>query len=116
MGLMVKASQGYVVGGVPDYIPYTAVTCNASSVPACSPTVSDLGLKLLRSHFEQRDGNGTKFGTCVTKNTATECGGDVGGFIIPDTIGVTTEGQLQLVENAATVNGHLVYDPVQRPQ
>ena len=64
MGLMVKASQAYVVSGVPDYIPYTAVTCNASTLPSCSPTVSDLGLKLLRSHYEQRDGNGTKIGTC----------------------------------------------------
>ncbi len=117
VGLMVKASQGYVVGGVPDYIPYTAVTCNASSVPACSPTVSDLGLKMLRSHFEQRYGNGTKIGTCATtKNTATECGGDAGGLIIPDTIGVTTYEQLQLIQNAVTVNGHLVYDPVARPQ
>jgi hypothetical protein len=116
IGLVVKASQAYVVSSVPDYIPYTAVTCNATTVPSCSPTVSDLGLKLLRSHYEQRDGNGTKFGTAVTKNTATEGGGDMGGFIIPDTIGVTTEGQLQLVGNAATVNGHLVYDPVQRPQ
>jgi hypothetical protein len=114
---VVKASQAYVVSSVPDYIPYTAVTCTASSVPACSPTVSDLGLKLLRSHYEQRDGNGTKLGTCTPiKNTATECGGDMGGFIIPNSIGVTTYAQLQLVQNTTTANGHDVYEPVQRPQ
>ncbi len=114
VGAMVKASQGYVVGGVPDYIPYVAVTCNATSTPACSPTVTDVGLKLLRSHYEQRDGNGVKLGGCATiKNTTTECGGDAGGFIIPTTIGATTSSQLQLVQNETAAGD---FSPVARPK
>lgn len=116
VGYVIKASQAYVVSSVPDYIPYTAVTCNATSVPSCSPTVSDLGLKLLRSHYEQRFGNGTKIGTATVKNTSTEGGGDMGGFIIPNTIGVTTYEQLQLVQNTTIQNGHTSYDPAVRPQ
>jgi hypothetical protein len=112
LGLLVKASQAYVVAAVPDYIPYVAVTCSASTHPACSPTVSDLGLKLLRSHYEQEDGNGVELGAAGVATNSPEKGGDMGGIIIPNTIGVTTYKQVQVVTNSAADGG---FAPVVRP-
>jgi len=109
---LVNASNAYVVSAVPDYIPVKAVTCTSTSVPACSPTVADLGMKLLRSHYEQRFGNGTEIGKTTAIENSPENGGDMGGMIIPDTIGVTTYKQIQIVQNqTATSMG-----PVARPQ
>jgi len=108
---LVKASQAFVVSSVPDYVPYTAVTC--SSCNGTGVTISDLGLKLLRSHYEQRDGNGNELGkTTAIENEPTENGGDMGGLIIPTAIGVTTEKQLQIVQSGTATN----LSPVARPQ
>jgi hypothetical protein len=113
LAALVKASNAYVVSSVPDYIPVKAVTCNSTSVPACSPAIADLGLKLLRSHYEQRDGNGLELGkTTAIVNEPTENGGDMGGMIIPDAIGVTTEQQTQLVQNQTSTS----LGPVARPK
>lgn len=108
---LVKASQAYVVSSVPDYVPSTAVTCTDCN--GTTTTISDLGLKLLRSHYEQHDGNGVELGkTTAIANEPTENGGDMGGMIIPTTIGVTTEKQLQLVQNATETS----LGPVARPK
>jgi hypothetical protein len=85
---LVKASNTFVVNDVPDYVPATAV-----------PGTTDLGLKLLRSHYQQRSGAGANLGAGPVSNSP-EKGGDMGGYIIPTTIGVSTYKQTQLIQNA----------------
>jgi hypothetical protein len=78
-------------------------------------TISDLGLKLVRSHYQQYDGNSVKLGTAAT--VADTCnipekGGDMGGMIIPTTIGVTTSKRCSLIQSS-TPDGGL--SPAVRP-
>ena len=98
---LVKASNVFVVTSVPDYVPAVAV--------AGTP---DLGLKLLRSHYQQKAGNGANLGFGPVGNSP-EKGGDMGGYILPTTIGVTTYKQIQLIQNATPDNSSL--GPVARP-
>jgi hypothetical protein len=96
---LVKASNIFVVNDVPDYVPAGLVA-----------GTTDLGIKLLRSHYQQKDGAGTLLGSAPV-NTP-EKGGDMGGYIIPTLIGVTTFQQTQLIQNANSVNSNL--GPVER--
>src|SRR5580698_232226 len=98
---LVRASNIFVVNDVPDYVPATAVA-----------GTTDLGLKLLRSHYQQKDGNGTLLGPAPA-NTPTELGGDMGGSILPTTIGVTTAQQLALIQSSTSNASSL--GPVTRP-
>jgi len=101
---LVNSGQQFVVTSVPDYIPFKATTVGG---------ISDLGVKLLRSHYEQRDGNGLELGkTTAIVNEPTENGGDMGGFIVPTTIGVTAEQQIQVIQNQTATS----LGPVARPQ
>jgi hypothetical protein len=86
---LIKASNSFVVTSVPDYVPAGVVAGTL-----------DLGLKLLRSHYQQKDGAGVLLGAGPVAN-APEKGGDMGGFIIPTTIGVTTSKQIQLIQNGS---------------
>ena len=102
-GALAAASNKYVVSTTPDYVPYNAATVGGTT---------DLGLKLLRSHYQQRDGAGVNLGkSCpsaclpVYNATATENGGDMGGMIIPTTIGTTTYEQIQLVSSSTPDGG-----------
>jgi len=97
---LVKASNIYVVNDTPDYVPAAAVS-----------GTTDLGLKLLRSHYQQKDGAGTLLGSAPANSP--EKGGDMGGYIIPTLIGVTTFQQTQLIQNANAENSNL--GPVERP-
>jgi hypothetical protein len=96
---LVKASNIFVVNDVPDYVPAGLVA-----------GTTDLGIKLLRSHYQQKDGAGTLLGSAPV-NTP-EKGGDMGGYIIPTLIGVTTFQQTQLIQNANSANSNL--GPVER--
>jgi len=87
---LANASNKFVVTSVPDYVPAKAVTGVTGA--------AELGLKLLRSHYQQEDGAGVKLGKAGV-NTP-ETGGDMGGMIIPTTIGVTTEKQAQIVQRS----------------
>jgi hypothetical protein len=123
---LVTASNRYAVGDVPDYIPFAAVTLSASTTPACATTVTDTGLKLLRSHYDQLNGDGYVLAqSCTTgggvsaitgckapENEPTEYGGDMGGMIIPTTIGLTLEIKTQVVQSS-TPDGGL--GPAPRP-
>jgi hypothetical protein len=84
---LINAAQKGVVNQVPDYVPAKAV-----------PGTTDLGIKLLRSHYQQTDGSGALLGG-APQNQPTEIGGDMGGAIIPTAIGVTTENQTSLIQN-----------------
>src|SRR5262249_52864934 len=87
---LANASNQFVVGAVPEYVPAVAVIAGGTIDP---------GLKLLRSHYQQKDGSnppiniGAKPGTLPDGCNVPEKGGDMGGMIIPTTIGVTTEKQ-----------------------
>src|SRR5246127_1293661 len=96
---LVNASQKYVVINTPDYVPFKAV----SAVGSLGKTVADLGLKLVRSHYQQYDGANVKLGTFATVAdtcNVPEKGGDMGGMIIPTTIGVTTEKRCSMVQSS----------------
>jgi len=86
------ASNKYVVSNTPDYVPAAAVTCNSTACPGWrGVALADLGLKLVRSHYQQYDGANVKLGSFATvPDTCNipEKGGDMGGWIIPTTVGV----------------------------
>jgi hypothetical protein len=108
---LVNASNKYVVINTPDYVSYKAVTALGS----LGKNVADLGLKLVRSHYQQYDGASVKLGTAATVAdtcNVPEKGGDMGGLIIPTTIGVTTEKRCSIVQHG-TADGALA--PAIRP-
>jgi len=100
---LAKASNKFVVQGIPDYVPALAVA---------GLTTKELGLKLLRSHYQQKDGNGTNLGAGPAGNVP-EKGGDMGGAIIPTLIGVTTQKQTQLIQSSNSDSSSL--GPALRP-
>jgi len=106
-----NASQAFVVSSVPDYVPVGGVTC--TNCNGTGVTITDVGLKLLRSHYVQRDGNGFIFGAATAVNEPTEAAGDMGGLIIPTTTGVTSETKTQIVQQGSPETG---LDPIARPQ
>lgn len=73
---VIESSQSFVVTSVPDYIPATAVkvTINGKSF-------TDPGVALIRSHYQQTDGNGNPLGPKPVNAGKTEAGGDMGGCI-----------------------------------
>jgi len=99
---LANASNKYVVTSVPDYVPAKAVTGVSG--------ITELGLKLLRSHYVQKDGSGKQLGRPA--GNVPETGGDMGGMIIPTSIGATTEKQLQIVQSSDADGS---YGPVVRP-
>jgi hypothetical protein len=104
---LAKASNKYVVINTPDYVPAAAVT---GQVGTDGKAIAELGLKLVRSHYQQKDGNSVALGKAPTN--VPEAGGDMGGMIIPTTIGVTTEKQVKIVQGS-TPGGDL--GPALRP-
>jgi hypothetical protein len=96
------ASNKYVVSNTPDYVPGAAVTCTPSTCPGLlTGTIADLGLKLVRSHYQQYDGTNVKLGLFATAPdtcNVPEKGGDMGGWIIPTTIGVVLEKRCSNVQ------------------
>ena len=99
---LVTASNKFAVSAVPDYVPFGAVTAGGTA---------DLGLKLVRSHYQQKDGAGVNIGAGPPTNIP-EKGGDMGGMIIPNTIGVTTSKQIQIMQSSDSNGG---FGPVKRP-
>jgi hypothetical protein len=96
---LAKASNKYVVINTPDYVPAAAVT----AVGSLGKTIADLGLKLVRSHYQQYDGANVKIGAFATAAdtcNVPEKGGDMGGMIIPTTIGVTTEKRCSMIQSS----------------
>jgi hypothetical protein len=70
---LVKDSQAYVVTTTPDYVPATKTVAGG---------ITDPGLELVRSHYQQYDGAGTALGAAPVNCGTTEAGGDVGGWIL----------------------------------
>jgi len=100
---LITNAQKNVVAEVPDFIPYTAVTCPHTAGAATPwfvcPTggattgVKDPGLLVLRAHYLQTDGAGTVINTGTVSNythgAVLEAGGDMGGTIFNCTVQTT---------------------------
>jgi hypothetical protein len=71
---LVLKSQAFVVTSVPDYIPFAKTTAGG---------ITDPGLLLVRSHYQQYDGAGDLIGATPVNFGTTEAGGDMGGVILP---------------------------------
>ncbi|MFZ3262366.1 MAG: hypothetical protein WA172_00050 [Terriglobales bacterium] len=102
LSMLVKNSNKYAVGYVPDYIPFSAVpaqTVGSHSVPA------DPGMKILRSHYQQMDGAGNLLGPAPVNTGAKEAGGDMGGQIL---FTLTTNGEDAIVNQVQGPGGFQV--------
>jgi len=97
---LAKAASVGVVNIVPDYVPAAIVT-----------GTTDLGIKLLRSHYQQIDGAGVLLGKAPVNSP--EAGGDMGGAIIPTLIGVTTYKETKLIQSSNSDSSSL--GPAARP-
>jgi len=77
---VVASSQAFVVTSVPDYVPATS-----TKVTIGGKSFTDPGLTLIRSHYQQTDGNGNPIGKAGVNSGKTESGGDQGGAILSNT-------------------------------
>ena len=105
---LIVAAEKQAVLTTPDFVPETAQAITAAANPF-GYAITDKGLLLLRSHYQQYDGAGVDIGVAaVNEPTASEKGGDMGGLVIPTSIGVTlsasaasnTENQHQIVQSS----------------
>jgi hypothetical protein len=71
---LVKEAQEFVVTSVPDFVPFVKTTAGG---------ITDPGLLLVRSHYQQYDGSGTLIGAAPVNSGTKEAGGDFGGTILP---------------------------------
>jgi hypothetical protein len=110
---MINVAEQQVVDNTPDFVPVGKVAVTAAENPA-GYAITDNGLLLLRSHYQQYDGAGVNIGSsAVNDPTTSERGGDMGGLIIPTSIGVTgltpasedTENQVQVVQSSSSDGG-----------
>jgi hypothetical protein len=81
---LVKVAQAFVVTSVPDFVPFVKTTAGG---------ITDPGLLLVRSHYQQYDGGGTLIGVAPVNSGKTEAGGDLGGEILPSTSTTTQNVQ-----------------------
>jgi hypothetical protein len=70
---LVKAAQAFAVSSIPDFVPF---------VKTIAGGVTDPGLLVVRSHYQQYDGAGTFIGAAPVNSGTTEAGGDFGGEIL----------------------------------
>jgi hypothetical protein len=105
---LISAAEKQAVVTTPDFVPVSKEAVTAAENPL-GYAITDNGLLLLRSHYQQVDGAGVAIGALpVNEPTASEKGGDMGGMIIPTSIGVTglanaakdTENQVNLVQSS----------------
>ena len=80
------AAQSFADGNTPDFVPVVAIAANVNT-----GAVTDPGLQLLRSHYQEIDGNGVTIGAKPINDSATgDKGGDVAGCILHATPGTTS--------------------------
>ena len=81
---LVKAAQTFAVTSVPDFVPFVKTVAGG---------ITDPGLTLVHSHYQQYDGAGTTIGAAPV-NSGAEAGGDLGGQILSPAT-ATTKQQVQ---------------------
>jgi len=106
---LIATSNTYVVTSVPDYIPAGKVVTPANSTCGTA-AYTDLGLQLVRSHYQQFDGNGAALGGApafpgTSSSNTTGPGGDMGGMIIPTTLGAATAYQTYVTQSGDASGG-----------
>jgi hypothetical protein len=110
---LITAAEKQAVLTTPDFVPVAKQTITAAE-NSFGYAITDNGLLLLRSHYQQYDGAGVKIGVAaVNEPTASEKGGDMGGLIIPTAVGVTglataakdSENQIQIVQSSSSTGG-----------
>ena len=106
---LITTSNTYVVTSVPDYIPAGKVVTLANSTCGTA-AYTDLGLLLVRSHYQQFDGNGAALGGAppfpgTTTSNTTGVGGDMGGMIIPTALGSVTAWQTYMTQSGDANGG-----------
>jgi hypothetical protein len=79
---LAKAAQEVAVSSVPDFVPFAKTTAGG---------ITDPGLLLVRSHYQQYDGAGTLIGAAPVNSGTGEAGGDFGGQILPSATAKTTQ-------------------------
>ncbi len=83
---LITSSNSIAVTSVPDYVPIAKVTLTAGTCPANALGTafsSDPGFLLVRSHYQQRDGDNHVLGNGkAIANVTSENGGDAGGAIL----------------------------------
>jgi hypothetical protein len=97
------------VTSVPDYIPDVAVTAPAGSTCGAAAYKDD-GLLLVRSHYAQYSGASVLLGTApaypgISTSNTTGNGGDMGGMIIPTSLGAATAYQTYMTQSGDAVGG-----------
>jgi hypothetical protein len=95
---LITASNKFAVNSIPDYVPFasTAVTAGTGG---CAAALTDPGLKVWHSHYQQLDGDDRPLGKAPVNTDTADAGGDMGGAIliyeatlgIPDTTTQLTE-------------------------
>jgi hypothetical protein len=81
---LVKVAQAFVVTSVPDFVPFVKTVAGG---------ITDPGLTVVRSHYQQYDGAGILIGAAPLNSGKTEAGGDLGGEILPSTSKTTQNVQ-----------------------
>ncbi len=95
---LIKGAQVSAVDQVPDFVP---------AVKTIGTTQTDPGLLLVRSHYQQEDGNGTLIGAVPVNKPTADAGGDMGGTILPCATATTCSTTTQDVNS----NGGLQVRP-----
>jgi hypothetical protein len=73
---LVKHAQQFAVTSVPDFVPFVKTVAGG---------ITDPGLLIVRSHYQQFDGAGTLIGAAPINSGTGEAGGDLGGQVLPST-------------------------------
>ncbi len=81
---LVKVAQEFAVTSVPDFVPFIKTVAGG---------ITDPGLTLVHSHYQQYDGAGTLIGAAPVNSGKNEAGGDLGGEILPSTSTTTQNVQ-----------------------
>ncbi|MGD0211602.1 MAG: hypothetical protein ABSB87_00130 [Terriglobales bacterium] len=81
---LVKVAQEFVVTSVPDFVPFVKTTAGG---------ITDPGLTIVHSHYQQYDGAGDLIGAAPVNSGKTEAGGDLGGEILTSTSTTTQNVQ-----------------------
>jgi hypothetical protein len=71
---LVAKSQQFVVTSIPDYVPFAKTVAGG---------ITDPGLLIVRSHYQQKDGASNLLGGAAVNCGTAEAGGDMGGWILP---------------------------------
>ncbi|MFZ0687935.1 MAG: hypothetical protein WAM89_20510 [Terriglobales bacterium] len=82
---LIAEAEKYTVTTTPDFVPISKTVAGG---------ITDPGLLIERSHYQQYDGAGTFLGATPVDKGATEAGGDMGGCILPTSGSHSTLTQL----------------------